>query len=104
MPFHYGATQMMYATRSDFTYLIDVSLVLHSRGLERGHAICSFASSIFDFLFVVLGYINQLQPLFISNRDISEIREKKSKTYSWIAFVSAQLLSEISILIVCDTI
>ncbi|KAI0855739.1 putative ABC multidrug transporter [Xylaria cubensis] len=60
--------------------------------------------SVFNFLFVAPGCINQLQPLFISNRDIFETREKKSKTYSWIAFISAQLLSEIFILIVCATV
>ncbi|KAI0096799.1 putative ABC multidrug transporter [Nemania sp. FL0031] len=59
--------------------------------------------SVFNFLFVAPGCINQLQPLFISNRDIFETREKKSKTYSWIAFISAQLLSEILVLIVCAT-
>ncbi|KAI8622996.1 multidrug resistance protein CDR1 [Xylariaceae sp. FL1651] len=60
--------------------------------------------SVFNFLFVAPGCINQLQPLFISNRDVFETREKKSKTYSWIAFISAQLLSEIFILIVCATL
>ncbi|KAF2971491.1 hypothetical protein GQX73_g2127 [Xylaria multiplex] len=60
--------------------------------------------SVFNFLFVAPGCINQLQPLFIHNRDIFETREKKSKTYSWIAFISAQLLSEIFILIVCATV
>ncbi|KAI0970759.1 putative ABC multidrug transporter [Xylaria arbuscula] len=60
--------------------------------------------SVFNFLFVAPGCINQLQPLFIKNRDIFETREKKSKTYSWIAFISAQLLSEVFILIVCGTI
>ncbi|KAI1757888.1 putative ABC multidrug transporter [Xylaria castorea] len=60
--------------------------------------------SVFNFLFVAPGCINQLQPLFISNRDIFETREKKSKTYSWVAFISAQLLSEIFILIVCATV
>ncbi|KAI0420413.1 putative ABC multidrug transporter [Xylaria grammica] len=60
--------------------------------------------SVFNFLFVAPGCINQLQPLFLHNRDIFETREKKSKTYSWIAFISAQLLSEIFILIICATI
>ncbi|KAI0799933.1 putative ABC multidrug transporter [Xylaria sp. FL0064] len=60
--------------------------------------------SVFNFLFVAPGCINQLQPLFISNRDIFETREKKSKTYSWAAFISAQLLAEILILVVCGTL
>ncbi|KAJ3579017.1 hypothetical protein NPX13_g1549 [Xylaria arbuscula] len=60
--------------------------------------------SVFNFLFVAPGCINQLQPLFIRNRDIFETREKKSKTYSWVAFISAQLLSEVFVLIVCATV
>jgi ABC-type multidrug transport system permease subunit len=33
--------------------------------------------SVFNFLFVATGVINQLQPLFLHNRDIFEAREKK---------------------------
>lgn len=60
--------------------------------------------SVFNFVFVAPGCINQLQPLFIRNRDIFETREKKSKTYRWLAFISAQLLAEIPVLILCGTI
>ena len=60
--------------------------------------------SMFNFVFVAPGCINQLQPFFIRNRDIFETREKKSKTYHWLAFISAQLLSEIPALIVCGTL
>jgi ATP-binding cassette subfamily G (WHITE) protein 2 (SNQ2) len=60
--------------------------------------------SVFNFVFVAPGCINQLQPLFIQNRDIFESREKKSKTYHWLAFISAQLISEIPFLIVCATL
>ncbi|KAK5681587.1 hypothetical protein LTS10_006120 [Elasticomyces elasticus] len=60
--------------------------------------------AVFNFVFVAPGCINQLQPLFIRNRDIFESREKKSKTYHWLAFISAQLISEIPVLIVCATL
>lgn len=60
--------------------------------------------SVFNFVFVAPGCINQLQPLFIRNRDIFESREKKSKTYHWLAFISAQLISEIPVLIICATL
>lgn len=60
--------------------------------------------SVFNFVFVAPGCINQLQPLFIRNRDIFESREKKSKTYHWFAFITAQLVSEIPLLIVCATL
>lgn len=43
--------------------------------------------SVFNFVFVAPGCINQMQPLFIQNRDIFETREKKSKTYKWLAFI-----------------
>lgn len=60
--------------------------------------------AVFNFVFVAPGCINQLQPMFIANRDLFETREKKAKTYTWLAFVTAQLVSEIPVLIVCGTL
>jgi ABC-type multidrug transport system ATPase subunit len=57
--------------------------------------------AVFNFLFIAGGVINQLQPLFMENRAIFEAREKKSKTYSWVAFVTAQMVAEIPYLIIC---
>jgi ATP-binding cassette, subfamily G (WHITE), member 2, SNQ2 len=57
--------------------------------------------TIFNFIFVAPGVINQLQPLFIERRDIFEAREKKSKMYSWIAFVTGLVVSEIPYLCIC---
>ncbi|THC97965.1 hypothetical protein EYZ11_002535 [Aspergillus tanneri] len=57
--------------------------------------------TIFQFIFVAPGVINQLQPLFIERRDIYDTREKKSKMYSWVAFVTALVVSEIPYLCLC---
>ena len=57
--------------------------------------------TIFIFIFVAPGVINQLQPLFIDRRDIYEAREKKSKMYSWIAFVTGLIVSEFPYLCIC---
>ncbi|KAG5983903.1 hypothetical protein E4U55_006815 [Claviceps digitariae] len=57
--------------------------------------------TIFNFIFVAPGVLAQLQPLFIHRRDIFEAREKKSKMYSWVAFVTGLIVSEIPYLIVC---
>ncbi|KAM0513439.1 hypothetical protein ACHAPE_007903 [Trichoderma viride] len=57
--------------------------------------------TIFNFIFVAPGVLAQLQPLFIHRRNIFETREKKSKMYSWVAFVTALIVSEIPYLIVC---
>jgi ABC-type multidrug transport system permease subunit len=57
--------------------------------------------TIFNFIFVAPGVINQLQPLFIERRSIYEAREKKSKMYSWIAFVTGLITSEIPYLCIC---
>ncbi|EFQ32652.1 ABC-2 type transporter [Colletotrichum graminicola M1.001] len=57
--------------------------------------------TIFNFIFVAPGVIAQLQPLFIDRRDIFETREKKSKMYSWIAFVTGSVVSEVPYLIIC---
>ena len=61
--------------------------------------LCLFA--IFNFIFVAPGVIAQLQPLFIDRRDIYETREKKSKMYSWSAFVTGSIVSEIPYLCIC---
>ncbi|EHY55704.1 hypothetical protein HRR83_007920 [Exophiala dermatitidis] len=57
--------------------------------------------TIFQFIFVAPGVINQLQPLFIERRDIFETREKKAKMYDWKAFVTALIVSELPYLVVC---
>ncbi|CAH0037547.1 unnamed protein product [Clonostachys solani] len=60
--------------------------------------------TIFNFIFVAPGVLNQLQPLFIRRRDIFETREKKSKMYSWIAFVTGLIVSEIPYLLICGVL
>lgn len=55
----------------------------------------------FNFLFVAPGVFAQLQPLFIERRDIYDAREKKSKMYSWKAFVTGLIVSEFPYLILC---
>lgn len=57
--------------------------------------------TVFNFIFVAPGVINQLQPLFIERRDIFEAREKKSKMYSWFAFVTGLVVSELPYLCIC---
>ncbi|KAH6612411.1 multidrug resistance protein CDR2 [Boeremia exigua] len=57
--------------------------------------------TIFNFIFVAPGVIAQLQPLFIDRRDIYETREKKSKTYHWIPFVTGLIVSELPYLVIC---
>ncbi|KAF2160175.1 hypothetical protein M409DRAFT_70682 [Zasmidium cellare ATCC 36951] len=57
--------------------------------------------ALFNFIFVAPGVIAQLQPLFIEKRDIYDAREKKSKMYSWIAFVTGLIVSELPYLVIC---
>ena len=57
--------------------------------------------TVFNFIFVAPGVLAQLQPLFIERRDIYEAREKKSKMYSWVAFVTGLIVSELPYLCVC---
>ncbi|KAF2090833.1 putative Brefeldin A resistance protein [Saccharata proteae CBS 121410] len=57
--------------------------------------------TVFNFIFVAPGVIAQLQPLFIDRRDIYEAREKKSKMYHWVPFVTGLIVSELPYLIIC---
>jgi len=56
---------------------------------------------LFNYLFVSSGVIAQLQPLFIQRRGIFEARERKSKMYSWKAFVTGLVVSELPYLVIC---
>ncbi|KZM19104.1 uncharacterized protein EKO05_0010170 [Ascochyta rabiei] len=58
--------------------------------------------SLFNYIFVAPGVIAQLQPLFIDRRDIYETREKKSKMYHWIPFVTGLIVSEMPYLVLCS--
>ncbi|KAL2859480.1 ABC-2 type transporter-domain-containing protein [Aspergillus pseudodeflectus] len=57
--------------------------------------------ALFNFIFVAPGAIAQLQPLFIERRDIYDAREKKSRMYSWVAFVTGLIVSELPYLVLC---
>lgn len=97
------------------TSYINNKVMLHiGLGLLNGFTYWMIGNSVGDlqlrmftvwvFLFVAPGVVNQLQPLFIERRDIYDAREKKSRIYSWKAFVSALIISEIPYLCVCGII
>lgn len=54
-----------------------------------------------DETFLANFFLAQLQPLFIEKRDIYDAREKKSKMYSWKAFVTGLIVSELPYLVIC---
>ncbi|KAF2847107.1 opaque-specific ABC transporter CDR3 [Plenodomus tracheiphilus IPT5] len=60
--------------------------------------------SLFQYIFVAPGVIAQLQPIFLERRDIYETREKKSKMYSWVSFVTGLIVSEMPYLILCGVL
>ena len=60
--------------------------------------------AVFNFMIIAPGCINQLQPLFIQNRDIFEAREKGPKTYHWLTFIAARNLSEMPLLVLCGAL
>ena len=51
--------------------------------------------SVFMFLVVFITLVQQYLPHFVSQRDLYEVRERPSKTFSWQAFIAAQITVEI---------
>lgn len=51
--------------------------------------------SVFMFYVVLIPMIQQYLPYFVSQRSLYEIRERPSKTFSWFAFITAQISAEI---------
>ncbi|KAH4116313.1 hypothetical protein HBH47_169040 [Parastagonospora nodorum] len=85
-----------------FALHIGVALVVGFSFWKIGHSVAEqqiILFALFNYIFVAPGAIAQLQPLFIERRDVYETREKKSKMYSWIAFVTGLIISEIPYLI-----
>lgn len=60
--------------------------------------------SVFMFLVLFNTLVQQYLPYFVSQRDLYEVRERPSKTFSWIAFILAQITVEIPWNILCGTI
>ncbi|CAG8031504.1 unnamed protein product [Penicillium salamii] len=94
------------------TDYVNNKFVLHIiLGLFNGFTFWSIGDSVTDLqlrLFVVYnvifispGVISQLQPLFIARREIYDAREKKSRMYSWKAFVTGLIVSEFPYLCLC---
>jgi ATP-binding cassette subfamily G (WHITE) protein 2 (PDR) len=51
--------------------------------------------SVFMFLTCFNPLVQQILPYFVSTRDLYEIRERPSKTFSWKAFMAAQITAEV---------
>ncbi|RDA95806.1 hypothetical protein CP533_5198 [Ophiocordyceps camponoti-saundersi (nom. inval.)] len=51
--------------------------------------------AVFMLLTVFTTLVQQMHPLFVTQRSLYEVRERPSKTYSWKAFITANILVEI---------
>ncbi|KAK6461711.1 multidrug resistance protein [Scheffersomyces coipomensis] len=60
--------------------------------------------AIFMYFIVFNTLVQQMAPYFITQRDLYEVREAPSRTYSWFAFITGQITSEIPFQIACGTI
>ncbi|CAG88660.2 DEHA2F00154p [Debaryomyces hansenii CBS767] len=60
--------------------------------------------SIIQFLVPFMTLVQQMMPYYIKQRDIYEVREAPSKTFSWFAFITAQITSEIPYQVVIGTL
>ena len=51
--------------------------------------------SVFVFLLIFTPLVEQMLPHFTTQRSLYEVRERPSKTYSWVAFMMSNILTEI---------
>lgn len=61
-----------------------------------------FSVFMFTALHVVL--VAQMVPHFIDQRSLYEVRERPSRTFSWFAFITAQITVEIPWMVLCATV
>ncbi|ODV65866.1 pleiotropic drug resistance protein PDR [Hyphopichia burtonii NRRL Y-1933] len=60
--------------------------------------------SVFMFFVIFTTLIQQYLPYFVSQRDLYEVRERPSKTFSWVAFILSQITAEIPWNVFCGTL
>ena len=51
--------------------------------------------SIFVYTLGINPLIDQMAPMFVAQRSLYEVKERPSKTFSWVAFIFAQITAEI---------
>lgn len=59
--------------------------------------------SVFMFFLVFITLSHQYLPHFVAQRSLYEARERPSKTFSWFAFICAQITGEIPWNVICGT-
>ena len=64
-----------------------------AKGTQQGTQNVIFNTFMLTTIFSTL--VQQIQPLFITQRALYEVRERPSKAYSWIAFILANIAVEI---------
>ncbi|KAK3389429.1 ABC transporter-like protein [Podospora didyma] len=64
----------------------------HANGTQSGMRNVMFAVFMLTTIFTTL--VQQIQPLFITQRSLYEVRERPSKAYSWKAFLFANIFVE----------
>ena len=72
-----------------------------------GFSVIDYQSRVFSvFMAITIAppLMQQMQPVFIKNRQIFQTRENNSKIYSWVAWVTGAVLAEIPFTIVIGTI
>lgn len=52
--------------------------------------------SIFELMTIIPQLVQQIMPLFVTQRDLFEVRERPGKTYSWITFLLSNIVAEIA--------
>ncbi|KAG7666000.1 CDR3 [[Candida] subhashii] len=60
--------------------------------------------SVFMMFVVLTTLAQQYVPLFVTQRDLYEARERPSRTFSWVAFIAAQITAEIPYQIVAAAV
>ena len=60
--------------------------------------------SVFMFFIPFNTLVQQMLPYFVKQRDVYEVREAPSRTFSWFAFIAGQITSEIPYQVAVGTI
>lgn len=88
-----GAIMVLYSANLSQALLLGFSF-FNSTNTVQGLQNQMFG--VFLFLFIYIQIIQQMMPMFVTQRALYEARERQSKTYCWQSFILSNLFAELA--------
>lgn len=89
-------TYQTYQTYSNITYQALFIGLSQVNGDVTKRGLFNQMLATYIFLFIFSQVVEQILPMFVSQRTLYEARERPAKAYSWVVFLAANIIVELA--------